>query len=83
MVRSNLVSPGAKLAYGRLARYAGHDGKCLPAVGTLAREIGVGERHAQKYLGELERAKLTRRYTRFLDRACSPFRNRPAPGNAG
>jgi hypothetical protein len=69
LVRSNLVSPGAKMAYGRLARYAGQDGRCFPAVGKLAQEIGVGERQAQKYLAELENAKLIRRGTRFSGRA--------------
>jgi hypothetical protein len=42
--------PGAKLAYGRLARYGSRDGRCLPDVGTLAREFGVGPRQAQRYL---------------------------------
>jgi Helix-turn-helix domain len=56
MVRCNLASPGANVAHGRLARYAGKDGECFPAVNTLAQEIGVGKRQAQKYLGELEKA---------------------------
>ena len=58
LVRSKLVSLKAKVAYGRLTRYAGQDGKCFPAVGTLAREIGVGERQAQKYLGDIEDLKV-------------------------
>ena len=66
LVRSKLVSPGAKMAYGRLARYAGRDGTCYPTVSALAGEIGVGERQAQKYLSELERAKLIRRLSRFI-----------------
>lgn len=69
LVRSNLVSPGAKMTYGRLARYSGQDGKCFPAVGTLGQEIGVGVRQAQKYLAELEQAKLIRRRRRFLEGA--------------
>ena len=69
LVRSKLVSPGGKMAYGRLARYAGQDGRCFPAVSNLALEIGIGERQAQKYLAELEKAKLIRRRTRFSDRA--------------
>jgi hypothetical protein len=69
LVRSNLVSPGAKMAYGRLARYAGQDGRCFPAVSALAQEIGVGDRQAQKYLAELEKTKLIRRRTRFSGRA--------------
>ena len=69
LARCNTISPGAKLAYGRLARYAGQDGKCFPAVATLAAEIGVGERHAQMYVKELERERLLRRLTRFSGRA--------------
>ena len=69
LVQSKLVSPGAKMAYGRLTRYAGQDGKCFPAVETLGQEIGVGERQAQRYLGELERTKLIRRRSRFLEQA--------------
>jgi hypothetical protein len=63
------VSAGAKLAWGRLARYAGEDGRCYPTVKTLAGEIGVGERQGQKYLAELERAHLIRRVRRFERRA--------------
>jgi hypothetical protein len=63
------ISAGAKLAWGRLARYAGVDGQCYPTVKTLGTEIGVGERQAQKYVAELERAKLIRRVSRFARRA--------------
>ena len=65
LVRAKGISPGAKLAYGRLVRYAGENGKCYPSVDSLAAEIGVGERQAQKYLANLERAKLIRRIRRF------------------
>ena len=69
LVRSKVVSVGAKMAWGRLARYAGQDGRCFPAVSNLALESGIGERQAQKYLAELEKAKLIRRRTRFSGRA--------------
>jgi len=65
LVRSRDISAGAKLIYGRLARYAGKDGKCWPAVATLAAEIGLGARQTRKYLAELERKGLTRRISRF------------------
>ena len=65
LVRANGLSPGAKLTYGRLVRYAGQDGKCFPAVPTLATEIGVSVRQTQYYLAELEREKLIRRVTRI------------------
>jgi hypothetical protein len=47
------LSPGAKLAYGRLARFAGEDGECWPAVETVGREVGVGKTQARTYLHEL------------------------------
>jgi hypothetical protein len=54
LVRSKTLSAGAKLIYGRLARYAGQDGECHPAVRTLASEIGMSTRQTQNYLAELE-----------------------------
>ena len=44
LVRSNLVSPGAKMAYGRLTRYAGQDGMCFPAVSMAGRGAMVAYR---------------------------------------
>jgi Helix-turn-helix domain len=69
LARYTWISPGAKLAWGRLARYAGEDGRCYPTMKTLGAEIGVGERQAQKYRAELERAKLIRRVSRCAGRA--------------
>lgn len=65
LARCDWISAGAKLAWGRLARYAGEDGYCYPTVRTLASEIGVGLRQAQRYLTESERARLIRRVSRF------------------
>jgi hypothetical protein len=48
------VSPGAKLCYSRLYRYAGENGKCFPRQRDLAPEIGVTERQVRSYLRELE-----------------------------
>src|SRR5688572_3926181 len=42
------ISPGAKLAYARLAQYAGKDGQCYPSQKDLADELGVGERMARQ-----------------------------------
>ena len=64
LVRYKDISPGAKLAWGRLARYAGRDGKCYPAMKTLGAELGVSERMAQKYVSDLECAGLIRRKAR-------------------
>ena len=68
LARCNWISAGAKLAWGRLARYAGEDGRCYPTVKNLAAEIGLGERQGQKYVAELERASLIRRVSRFDQR---------------
>jgi Helix-turn-helix domain len=65
LVRNTNVSAGAKIAYGRLARYAGADGDCHPSIKALAREIGVQERQAQRYLAELERNSFIRPVPRF------------------
>jgi hypothetical protein len=65
LVRCSWISAGAKLAWGRLARYAGHKGLCYPSKKVLAKELGVGPRQAQKYITELERNELIRRISRF------------------
>ena len=69
LVRCQWISAGAKLAWGRLARYAGEDGRCYPTVKSLAAEIGLGARQGQKYLAELERARLIRRVYRYRQSA--------------
>ena len=48
------LSQGAKIAYGRLCRYAGKDGNAYPKISTLAQQIGCVERQASKYLSELK-----------------------------
>jgi hypothetical protein len=68
LARCTWLSGGAKLAWGRLARYAGIDGRCHPTMKTLGEQIGVGERQAQKDVSELERKKLIRRVSRFSGR---------------
>jgi hypothetical protein len=69
IARCRWLSGGAKLAWARLARYAGRDGRCYPTMETLGEEIGVGERQAQKYVAELERRRLMRRVSRYIGRA--------------
>jgi Helix-turn-helix domain len=65
VARCTDLSAGAKLAYGRLVRYAGSNGRCHPSKRVLGREIGVGERQAQKYIAELQQFGLIRRSARF------------------
>jgi len=64
LVLTKLISPGAKLAYGRLTRYSGQNGRCYPSVPRLASEIGVSVRQAQRYLAELDRQGFIRRIER-------------------
>ena len=52
------INPGAKLAYARLAQYAGRDGECFPKQETLAAELGVSERTANEYVRTLVRFRL-------------------------
>lgn len=51
------ISPGAKLIYATLARHAGPKGDCFPGQNTLAQEIGLLGKHADRsirnYIKEL------------------------------
>ncbi len=60
LVKYPKVSPGAKLAYGRLVRFGGEDGKCYPSLKTLSREVGISKRQGQRYMDELKTARLIR-----------------------
>lgn len=59
LLRYGGISPGAKLCFGRLCRYAGERGHCWPSHGQLAEELGVGKRQIRRYLTELEIAGFT------------------------
>lgn len=60
LMRWNGVSPGAKLAYARLAQFAGEDGECFPSQETLASELGVSVVQVKRYVKELVTANLLR-----------------------
>jgi Helix-turn-helix domain len=49
------ISPGAKVAYGRLCRYAGENGEAHPSFKALANEVGASETQARLYVRELVR----------------------------
>ena len=53
LVRYRGLSCGAKLAYGRLARFAGENGDCYPSITKLAKEIGMGTTQTRAYVHEL------------------------------
>lgn len=48
------LSHGAKLLWAILAQHAGEDGHAFPAVGTLAKEVGLKKRQTQILLSELK-----------------------------
>ena len=49
------LTPIQKLMWGRLAQYAGKDGKCTPSTVSLARELGISQRWARQALQGLEK----------------------------
>ena len=54
------LSPGAKLAWGALARRAGENGACFPGYKTLARDLAVSTEQVKRYLRRLRRIGLIR-----------------------
>jgi hypothetical protein len=49
------LSPSAKLLWGKLAQYAGMDGRAYPSIARLAADIGLKERQTQNVLAELKK----------------------------
>ena len=72
------LSPGAKVIYGRLCRYAGEDGSAFPAVPTLADETGIGETQARGYVKELEQQRFIN-----VDRENRHYRKNGSGGSNG
>jgi len=56
LLESNRVSPGAKLAYAMLLKYAWQNNYCFPGQDRLARDMGSGKRSVVRYMQELEKA---------------------------
>ena len=54
---SNQLSPGAKLAYAMLLKYAWQNDFCFPGQERLAKDMGVTDRSVRTYLKELEAKK--------------------------
>ena len=55
VLESGKVSPGAKLVYAMLLKYAWQDDFCFPGQVRLAKDMGVAERSVRSYLQELEK----------------------------
>lgn len=57
---SGKLSPGAKLCFAMLLRYAWQNGFCFPGQARLALDMGVSDRSVRTYLQELsERSLIT------------------------
>jgi hypothetical protein len=52
---SDRLSPGAKLAYAMLLKYAWQNDRCFPGQARLANDMGVTDRSVRTYLQELEK----------------------------
>src|SRR5205807_2612190 len=51
---SSQLSPGAKLAYAMLLKYAWQNDRCFPGQERLAKDMGVTDRSVRTYLQELQ-----------------------------
>jgi len=56
ILKSAVISPGAKLAYAMLLHYAWQNDFCFPGQERLARDMGAGKRSVIRFMAELERA---------------------------
>ena len=54
---SSQLSPGAKLTYAMLLKYAWQNNFCFPGQERLAKDMGVTDRSVRTYLQELEGSK--------------------------
>jgi hypothetical protein len=54
VLESKEISPGAKLAYAMLLKYAWQNDYCFPGQDRLARDMGTGKRSVVRYVQELE-----------------------------
>ena len=54
ILESKEISPGAKLTYAMLLKYAREKDNCFPGQDTLAKNMGNGERSVRRWLNELE-----------------------------
>ena len=55
VLESTKVSPGAKLAYAMLLKYAWNNNYCFPGQDRLAKDMGSGKRSVVRYMQELEK----------------------------
>lgn len=53
-LENNKISPGAKLTFAMLLKYAWQNGFCFPGQDRLATDMGVSRQSANTYLQELQ-----------------------------
>ena len=63
------ISPGAKLTYAMLLRYAWQEDRCFPGQEKLAEAVGATDRSVRTYLKELETAGIVEIHQRGLGRS--------------
>ena len=54
ILKSDKLSPGAKMTYAMLLSYAWHNDYCFPGQDRLAKDIGITDRSVRTHLKELE-----------------------------
>src|SRR5436190_10358729 len=68
VLKSDKLSPGAKLAYTMLLSYAWQNDSCFPGQERLAKDMGSGVRSIVRYIQELERTSFVKITKRGLGR---------------
>lgn len=68
VLKSDKLSPGAKLAYTMLLSYAWQNDYCFPGQERLAKDMGSGLRSVVRYIQELERTNFVKITKRGLGR---------------
>ena len=58
ILKSQHLSPGAKITYAMLLQYAREQDMCFPGQERLAKDIGNGERSVRRWIAELEEVGL-------------------------
>jgi Helix-turn-helix domain len=56
ILKTDAISPGAKLAYAMLLHYAWQNDCCFPGQERLAKDMGAGKRSVIRFMAELEKA---------------------------
>ncbi len=57
ILENDHLSPGAKLTYAMLLKYAREQDECFPGQQRLAKDIGASDRSVRTWLRELEQAR--------------------------